>query len=310
MALSIVRSDEPIVIEHVRVLIYAPSGVGKTTLANSAESPITLAFDPGIYRASNRKDAIIIKSWQEAIDFVEAGDEIKEYKTIIIDTVGRALESLIDFLAANDPKIRKSDGNPTQNGYGAIKIAFSNFLKRINNLGKDVILIAHDKEDKNGETIIVRPDIIGSSYNTIQKDLDLCGYMYMDANKRYIDFDPSGKSIGKNSAQFPVIEVFNIIEDAGKEDAVDMRWIISKTKEALNNLTEDQKKAVEWIESFKTLIADSKEPKDFDILAEQIKNPEITETIKKQVRSLMIDKTKELNIEFSTEKGKFIKIKE
>jgi hypothetical protein len=67
-------------------------------------------------------------------------------------------------------------------------------------LGKDVLLIAHDKEDKDGDTRIVRPDIVGGSYAEVMKVADFVGYLQMSGKDRVLDFNPTDRWIGKNPA--------------------------------------------------------------------------------------------------------------
>ena len=51
-----VKSDEPLVVETVNILIYREPGSGKTSFVNTAESSLTLDFDKGVHRTDFRKD--------------------------------------------------------------------------------------------------------------------------------------------------------------------------------------------------------------------------------------------------------------
>ncbi len=65
---KIVKSDEPLVVETVNILIYGEPGAGKTSLVNTAESPLTLDFDKGVHRSDFRKDVLVIESWKQIND--------------------------------------------------------------------------------------------------------------------------------------------------------------------------------------------------------------------------------------------------
>ena len=80
-------------------------------------------------------------------------------------------------------------------------------MNTMRTLGKDVVLIAHDKEDKDNDTRIVRPDVIGGSYGEVFKISDFIGYVYMSGKQRILDFNPTDKWIGKNPAQWKPFEI-------------------------------------------------------------------------------------------------------
>ncbi len=65
------------------------------------------------------------------------------------------------------------------------KMEFNNLLKLIRRLNKSVLFIAHEKEEKNGEDKIIRPDVPGSSGADLIKDLDFVGYMEAKRNQTH-----------------------------------------------------------------------------------------------------------------------------
>ena len=78
---------------------------------------------------------------------------------------------------------------------------FVNFLKQASALNKNLVFIAHDKEDKQGDSLFIRPEIGGSSSGDLIKELDLVGYMEAVGKNRTISFDPCDKFYGKNTCQ-------------------------------------------------------------------------------------------------------------
>jgi hypothetical protein len=113
-----------------------------------------------------------------------------------------------DYVALQNPKFKQGDGTLSMKAWGAIKVQFQTLSKTILNMNKSVIFVAHEKEDKDGDTRFVRPDVSGSSGKDIVKELDLMGYVEMKGNKRTVSFTPTEKYYAKNSLGLPaVIEI-------------------------------------------------------------------------------------------------------
>lgn len=134
--------------------------------------------------------------------------DLTGYDTIIVDTVGRQLDSITAYLAANDPKMVRRTGELTLQGYGALKGVFNSWLRRTMQIGKDIVLIAHAKEEKAaGDETNQRPDIQGGSYAEILKATDMLGYMARGRSGAVLDFSPTERHVGKNAPGFAPFEV-------------------------------------------------------------------------------------------------------
>ena len=107
---------------------------------------------------------------------------------------------MINHLFPNKTQINIKD-------WGAIKSAFSNFVRTIEAKGKHIIFIAHESEEKSGDKTIKRPDCSGSARKDIMKDLDFVGYMYAESGKRFVSFIPSESFYAKNTLghQQPIV---------------------------------------------------------------------------------------------------------
>ena len=194
------KPHELSVVTTLKCLVYGQPGLGKTTFALSAPNPVLLDFDNGVHRVNgeHQKDTLQITSWQDCIDEISAGT-FAPYSTIIIDTAGKMLDYLGLYIISRNPKMGKANGALTLQGYGERKGEFSGFIKALSVMGKHVIFIAHEKEEKDGDTSYKRPEIGGSSGNDLYKELDLIGYMEAIGKRRTISFLPQEKYYAKNA---------------------------------------------------------------------------------------------------------------
>ncbi len=178
----------------IKGLIYGVPGAGKTSLALSAPSPILLDFDRGLHRVAiqHRKDSVQIENYQQALDVLNS-PEIGNYKTVVIDTLGKLIDRIGDHVVSINPKLK------AMLYWGAIKIEFQNFLKLLDAKGKSCIFVAHESEEKDQEIAKKRPDCSGSARKDIVKELDFMGYMSIVGKDRVLDLSPSEFFYAKNS---------------------------------------------------------------------------------------------------------------
>lgn len=212
------KPNELVVKTNLSALIYGQPGMGKTTLALSAPHPLLLDFDGGIHRvnAAHRVDTVQISKWEE-VDEVMQDPDIAGYQTIVIDTAGKMLSFMDKYIMQNNTKMRKADGTLSLQGYGLRKNMFINFVNQVSLMGKSVIFVAHEREEKVGDEKQIRPEIGGSSAGDLIKELDLVGYMEAIGKKRTISFNPCEKFYGKNTCNLPErMEIPTLINDKGE----------------------------------------------------------------------------------------------
>jgi len=199
------------------VLLYGQPGLWKTTLALSSKNPVLFDYDGGVHRvnAAHRCVTVQIRSWEETNQALD-DPEINDFDTIVIDTAGKMLAFMDKYIMSNNPKMRKADGTLSLQGYGVRKNMFIEFVKRVSTMGKNVIFVAHEREEKNGEEKTVRPEIGGSSAGDLIKELDLVGYMEAIGKDRTISFDPCEKFYAKNTCNLQTrIKLPVIIDENG-----------------------------------------------------------------------------------------------
>lgn len=198
----------------IKVLIYGQPGLGKSTLGLSTPSPVLLDFDGGVKRVNGafQCPTLQVKNWDMVIDALQ--EDLSQFKTIVIDTAGKMLDYMSAYIIRNDPKMGQRDGSLALKGYGVRKTMFINFLSQCSMMGKNLIFVAHEKEEKDGETRIVRPEIGGSSAGDLIKELDLVGYMQAIGSERTIHWSPTEKFYPKNTCNLPAMQKIPVIIDA------------------------------------------------------------------------------------------------
>lgn len=196
MALKLIRSTEPITVAHPKLMIYGPSGIGKSTLKNMTRGLLSQDFDEGDHRVENRQDGIRPSEWGDVEELLENKELLSGYQTLGTDTIGRCLDLLAFDIIQRNPKLGNF-GALSQQGWGQLRTRFKAYKERLDRSGKDIVWIAHEKEDKDGDVRIVRPDIQGSSYGLTLQSADLIGYLHMEGKERVLSFEPTERWIGK-----------------------------------------------------------------------------------------------------------------
>lgn len=212
--LKILRASEPVNLTTVVVMGYGEIGSGKTSLGFTAHDPLLLDFDRGAHRSGFRRDSVPIESWAD-VDAMEASD-FAPYRTIVIDTAGAFLESMAAPIAASGPKMRNPSGGLSQQGFGALKTSCAAWFAKVRGYGKDIVVLGHaiDKKKPGSEDSVLRPDMMGGSYEAFVRLCDGIAHLGMsDADKRILDWSPRGKKIGKNPSGFDPMEVPDFNED-------------------------------------------------------------------------------------------------
>ena len=246
--LKIIRSDEPITVGPLVICIYGPPGAGKTSLGYSASKPLLLDFDRGAHRAVSRKDTVQIESWADLESMTQT--DLEGYDTIVVDTVGRALDYLSTYIVSKNPKLGTAAGGLTLQGYGELKNRFSAWVKTIRSYGLDLVMVAHSDEQHKGDDLIERIDAQGSSKNEIYKVSDLMARLKVEPGSQMpvLTFSPSDTSFGKDPAGFGKLQVPDLT--SGKPF---LGSLLDKARDHMNAMSEEQKaresKIAEWADA-------------------------------------------------------------
>lgn len=258
--LRIVSASDPLTIENIVLTVYAAPGLGKSSLSFTADKPLMLDFDRGAYRAATRGDSVPVSSWSDVASMT--AEDLAPYSTIIVDTAGRALDALAADIIAGNPKAAQGNGALSQRGYGELKSRFQQWASFLRSLRKDLVLICHMSEEKNGDDTLERIDAQGSSKNEIYKSSDaMCRIRLDSKDARFLDFDPRQGGFGKNPAQLPKIA----FPDPRQNPHV-LAEVITQIKASVNKMTEAQAAARKEQETWDGAIAGAKALDEFNTL--------------------------------------------
>lgn len=202
-------------------MVYGSPGSGKTTLACSAPNAVLIDTDGGVMRinGAHQIPTLQVQSWEQIAEAMNEVKQTREIESVVIDTVGKMLSFMEEYIkrTASGKKIELNrDGSLSLKGYGKRKQMFIDFIKGVTALGKNVIFVAHDKEESRGEETVLRPEVGGSSTGDLMKELDLVGYMEMSGNIRTISFTPTDRFYAKNTCDMPGVIPIPVLIDENK----------------------------------------------------------------------------------------------
>jgi hypothetical protein len=284
--INITKSTDAIDVKTLCLTVYSQPGLGKTSLAFTASRPLLLDFDNGAHRAPNRGDAVRVSEWSE-IAGIKA-DDVKDYDTIIIDTAGKALDVLAQDVIKSDSRLAYG-GALNQQGWGKLGVRFSAFLRLIRGFGKDVILIAHMDEQKDGDQIKERLKVPGGSKDLILTDSDVIARISIFNKERHLVFSPTETSFGKDPARLLSLQIPDL---KSASFTTCMAEVIGAVKDKLNAMSDAQlahKVEVEW---FAMTLPGIVEPEGINAILGRAK------LAGKDVAKMVVDRAAELQLEY------------
>lgn len=294
----------------IKMIIAGHPGIGKTTLALSAPKPLLIDVDKGIYRvkAQHRKDTVEMETYDEVLKDLVA-DNLRDYETLVIDTGGRLLDLMKAYVIKKEPKNGQSDGSLTLKGYGAVGKEFNRFVNMCYyDLNKNVIIVFHAKEEKDGDVTKLRLLVEGQTKDNVWQPVDLGGFIEMQGNKRIIGFTNCEKYFAKGTYGINGIHQIPELGESAPND------FLTKLFEKVNqNIAEEKayydKQKGEYdkvMGNLGTLIEQSK-GENLDAILNQINKTSHILTSEKELKHLLAKRAEELGYAYSTEKKSFIK---
>ena len=295
MPLKITKASDSIIIDQIVVCVYGAPGTAKTSLAFTSEAPLLFDFDHGVHRAMHRKDSVIPNSWRDVVDLQK--DDFEGYRTVIVDTAGRALDMLAADIIARDPKMGRG-GALTLQGFGRLKTEFAAWLKLLRTFGLDVVLIAHMDEQKNGDDVTERIDAQGASKNEIYKSADAMGRLVIKSGKRQLLFSPTDAAFGKTPAELDALTLPRFAPDSQF-----LGEVMASIKEKLNAMSEEQRETSALLAAWGERVATATSAKKLNDL---LKDSEALDArIAANAKRLLWEFAKNHGFEFNKTKASF-----
>ena len=187
--------------KKIRMIIAGYPGIGKSTVALSAPSPLHIDIDFGIDRIEPRyrKDFIQPKSYDELLgDLVP--ESLEEYDTLVFDTGGKLITLMSQWAIEQNPKNGQSDGSLSLKGYGFIGREFVRLMdKCFYELKKHIVIVFHAIEEKDGDHTRLRIKVEGQTKNNVWEPMDLGGFMEVNGNNRTIGFSNCERYFAKGT---------------------------------------------------------------------------------------------------------------
>lgn len=298
---------------YIKALIYGQAGTGKTTLAISAPKPLLFDFDNGVHRVNyshlQNVDTVQIESYQNLLDVLN-NEDLSPYETFVIDTGGKALDFMGEYIIKRNSKMGRANGSLTLQGYGERKQEFSALVKRISLLNKHIIFVAHRETKTEGDDTRYVPQFGGSNYDSLVTELDLVGYLEANGRDRVLTFDPTSRNDGKNTCNLPSVMKLPVIVDEKGNATMDNDFF---TKNVIKAYGQRLEARIKDGENYNALIEVLKENIDFitdaDSANEFIGRIDAFEHIgnsKMVAGKMLAEKAKELNLSFDKQTKSYI----
>jgi len=288
--------------ETIAALIYGQPGMGKTTLACSAPSPVLFDFDGGVARIRDEHQVptVQIASWEDALAALE---EVKndggEFKTIVVDTASKMLDCIISNVCGT--------AQPQLKHWGIINAHFKSFLRSIRDCGKNMVFVAQRETEKDGENNRYVPQFRASNYKDVICDLDVCGYMEMVNIKgqevRQITFNPSSRNEGKNTAEFAPAYIIPTLAPGQPNTFLTDRFreYVNMQREKAAKRQAMAKQVAELLDKFMPEIAAADDALSINTIVEAVSKEKPTGDARLRIAKAINQKAAELGLTYNKE---------
>lgn len=230
MAEVIDMGKEKRIEQPLRVVIYGPAGVGKTTLMRDFPKPMLVydfdgKYEPLIgvegifiksYRISERKESQ--KTWLEFWNDWKKDKKDEKWKTIVLDSL-TALDSIMFWamvqMSGMNPEVKGSYVSNTLQLYGDVKNQYSTLFNSMRSVCKNVIVLAHESfnTDDRGNTESITPLVTGGTKASLPAIFKDVWYMELSGEGKNMKRKLHTRKFKMRVATTTTIEDLEPIED-------------------------------------------------------------------------------------------------
>ncbi len=295
--------------KKIRLLIAGFPGIGKTTLALSAPKPLHIDVDRGVDRvqAKNRCDFIQPETYEGLLE--DLNGDLSDYETLVFDTGGKLLDLMKPYVIRQDSKNGQKDGQTLSiKGYGAVGKEFQRLMDyAFYQLNKNVVVIFHAKEEKDGDATKLRILVEGSTKDNVWQPMDLGGFMEMYNNKRTIGFSNCERYFAKGTHGIQgIIELPNLDDPSVPND-----FLTKLFKQVNQNILdeqkyfEEQKKKYEAVMNEVVPMIEAMTIDTVDQVVEKMKTVNHVLTSEKELKHKFKERITELNLVWNKDTKKY-----
>lgn len=187
--------------KKIRILIAGYPGIGKSTLALSAPNPLHIDVDFGIDRIEPRyrKPYIQPQSYDELLNDLTP-ENVQDFESLVFDTGGKLISLMSLWAVKKDLKYGQRDGSLSLKGYGFVGKEFVRLMDYcFYELNKNIVIVFHALEDKDGDATRLRIKVEGQTKNNVWEPMDLGGFVEMYGKDRTIGFSNCERYFAKGT---------------------------------------------------------------------------------------------------------------
>ncbi|KAB0577341.1 AAA domain-containing protein [Fusobacterium naviforme] len=288
--------------KKIRMLIAGYPGIGKSTLALSAPRPLHIDVDFGIDRIEPRYRAPYIQpaSYQEILDDL-IPQNLENFDTLVFDTGGKLITLMSLWAIKKDPKLGQRDGSLSLKGYGFVGREFVRLMDYcFYELKKNIVIIFHAIEDKDGDNIRLRIKVEGQTKNNVWEPMDLGGFVEMMGNDRTIGFSNCERYFAKGTRGIHGVYKIAALTPESKNDFLTQlfaQYNAISEEEAIR-AQEEKDLYEDAMREGKDLLATAVDADSFNAMAAAFGAIQHSLTSKAELTALWKAKVKELNLSY------------
>ena len=296
--------------KKIRMLIAGYPGIGKSTLALSAPNPLHIDVDFGIDRIEPRyrKPYIQPANYDEILGDLTK-ESVKDFDTLVFDTGGKLISLISLWAIKREPKYGQRDGSLSLKGYGFVGKEFVRLMDHcFYELQKNIIIVFHATEEKDGDNTRLRIKVEGQTKNNVWEPMDLGGFVEMYGNDRTIGFSNCERYFAKGTRGIFGIHKIPALTQTSAND------FLTKLFAQYNAISaEELKRTAAEKESYQNAMAAGQaaidavnDAKTATAAIQQMKKINHALTSKNELRALFNAKIKELGLSYDKANSRYV----